>query len=405
MTKNYTASFINKSRDKFADKFSYYNTYYVNNKSKLRLNCLLHGEFEVTPKQHFESISGNCPSCKKDLTLNNFIDLIKLKFKDKFTFEKTVYSGSKKDLIITCKEHGDFITKPNNILKSIYGCPSCHLRYKNRYKSKDVESVIKDLNLIHNNKYIYTELNSVKRSEIIEVLCPLHGSFFPTLSSHLLGSGCNSCSQIKNQIKRKRSLKKFIELSNKVHNNKYNYKKSIYINSITPLEIICTIHGSFWQRPDCHYNRRHQCLVCSEHFTRSKKEIQLYNLLLEKESSIVYSYRPDWLLGKELDIFIPDLNLAVEYNGMVYHHSSITDNKFLNTFTKTSCYHKSKYALCKKNGIDLIHIFEFEDFDKWCVLILDYIKNNKEYSISFKNNKRIIKDLTFYGQSFITKIS
>jgi hypothetical protein len=41
--------------------------------------------------------------------------------------------------------------------------------------------------------------------------------------------------------------KEFIEKSKIIHNDKYNYSKSIYINCKTRIIIICPIHGEFEQ--------------------------------------------------------------------------------------------------------------------------------------------------------------
>lgn len=54
------------------------------------------------------------------------------------------------------------------------------------------------------------------------------------------------------KLKQRKSLDKFIEKSNEVHNNKYDYSKTNYVNNSTKVEIICPEHGSFWQRPDAH---------------------------------------------------------------------------------------------------------------------------------------------------------
>ena len=43
----------------------------------------------------------------------------------------------------------------------------------------------------------------------------------------------------------KRSNEEFIELSNKVHNNFYDYSKTDYKNNRTPVTIICPEHGDF----------------------------------------------------------------------------------------------------------------------------------------------------------------
>jgi len=46
----------------------------------------------------------------------------------------------------------------------------------------------------------------------------------------------------------------FIKKANKIHNSKYNYDNTIYINNKTSIIINCNIHGEFKQRPDSHLN-------------------------------------------------------------------------------------------------------------------------------------------------------
>ena len=56
------------------------------------------------------------------------------------------------------------------------------------------------------------------------------------------------------------------------------------------------------------------------------------------------------LNGKELDIYIPDYNVAIEYNGTYWHSSLYKDKN----------YHYNKSKLCEEKGIRLIHIWEYE---------------------------------------------
>lgn len=56
------------------------------------------------------------------------------------------------------------------------------------------------------------------------------------------------------------------------------------------------------------------------------------------------------LNGKELDIYLPDSNFAIEANGSYWHDVNHKD--------KT--YHFNKTKLCEEKGIRLIHIFEHE---------------------------------------------
>ncbi len=50
------------------------------------------------------------------------------------------------------------------------------------------------------------------------------------------------------------TLEKFIDRSNIIHNNKYDYSNSVYINNKIPIVIICKEHGEFKQLPSNHLN-------------------------------------------------------------------------------------------------------------------------------------------------------
>ena len=52
----------------------------------------------------------------------------------------------------------------------------------------------------------------------------------------------------------------------------------------------------------------------------------------------------------ELDIYIPEKHLAIEYNGNYYHTTNNVDKKT----------HYNKSVMCEDKGIRLIHIFEYE---------------------------------------------
>ena len=53
----------------------------------------------------------------------------------------------------------------------------------------------------------------------------------------------------------------------------------------------------------------------------------------------------------ELDIYLPNYSLAIEYDGLFWH----SDDTGLN-----SRYHLMKTEMCEKQGVHLIHIFENE---------------------------------------------
>ena len=106
---------------------------------------------------------------------------------------------------------------------------------------------------------------------------------------------------------------------------------------------------------------------------RSIGETQLCDFLIENNIKIETNNR-DIIHPKELDIYIPEHQFAIEYCGL-YWHSDIH---------KTNNYHKHKLDLCNQQGIRLITIFE----DEW--------NNNQELvkskilTILGKNNQSTI---------------
>lgn len=85
--------------------------------------------------------------------------------------------------------------------------------------------------------------------------------------------------------------------------------------------------------------------------TRSKQHTEIIEILKNyiEEDDIIQGDRTI-LKGKELDIYIPSKKLAIEVNG-VYWHSTLYKDKY---------YHMKKTLDCARQGIRLIHIFEYE---------------------------------------------
>ena len=61
MEKLNTEIFIERSKNKHKDEYDYSLVEYINNKTKVKIICPEHGEFEQTMKEHFNS--NGCPYC------------------------------------------------------------------------------------------------------------------------------------------------------------------------------------------------------------------------------------------------------------------------------------------------------------------------------------------------------
>ncbi len=159
----------------------------------------------------------------------------------------------------------------------------------------------------------------------------------------------------------------------------------------------------FKQTPSNHL-RYDGCPKCSFSKNRSKLESDIILIIREKfpNINIIQSYRPIWLNKKELDLFLPEFNIAIEINGCAYHHSS---NEGVSSFYKKTYkepqYHLNKYELCLKNNIELYHFFEFEDLSSFLEKLELKIKDNFKYKITYCNTIRVVKNLIYYGQSSV----
>lgn len=92
----------------------------------------------------------------------------------------------------------------------------------------------------------------VNNSSKVKIKCVAHGEFLQTPANHLQGKGCPTCKKVKLANLKRLSASEFIVKANTVHGNTYEYSKVLYKSSLTPVTIICKVHGEFSQRPNNH---------------------------------------------------------------------------------------------------------------------------------------------------------
>jgi hypothetical protein len=97
---------------------------------------------------------------------------------------------------------------------------------------------------------------------------------------------------------------------------------------------------------------RINCPTCALELSVSKNEQEVYDFILTLGVQAEQSNRQLLNDGKELDIYIPSKNIAIEYNGIYWHSDAIR---------KDQNYHYDKWLACKDKGIQLIQIWE----DEW----------------------------------------
>jgi hypothetical protein len=92
------------------------------------------------------------------------------------------------------------------------------------------------------------------------------------------------------------SQEDFVKKSNNVHNFKYDYTLSTYVNAKTKINIKCPVHGVFNQTPDAHINSKQGCPKCAgKHQSMQQILTKLKHKNLSFEGEFVkYKQKVQW---------------------------------------------------------------------------------------------------------------
>lgn len=302
------------------------------------------------------------------VTTEQFIENAKKVHGDKYDYSKVIYEHSKKDVIIICPIHGEFLMRPNNHLNG-QGCPSC-----GGTKKLTTEIFIQRSKAKHGDKYDYSKTKYVNKQTHVIITCPKHGDFKMLLGHHMNGSGCKECHFEKLSELFKMEQEEFVERANKIHNNKYTYGK--YKSYEEDVEIICPIHGKFGQTPHNHLSGN-GCPKCKS----SHLEREVINML-DKEK-IVYIYACNkvdlcWLNKMHLDFFLPQYKIAIECQGAQHYVPSNFGSKKKkpeDCLRETKQRDERKRKLCEEHNVRLLY---FSDKQYEENIIIDKNKLMKE---------------------------
>jgi hypothetical protein len=126
---------------------------------------------------------------------------------------------------------------------------------------------------------------------------------------------------------------------------------SDYKNGLSNIEVKCNKCSTVFETT--HFNLMQHCMLCPQCFpidhSFPEKEILEFikslniDNIVENNRTVIPPY--------ELDIYLPDKKVAIEFNGLYWHSLHPKE------------YHLNKTLMCEEKNIFLIHIFE----DEWCL--------------------------------------
>lgn len=289
----------------------------------------------------------------KKLTQDEFIKRSKEKHDNKYDYSKVEYVNTTTPVKIICPVHGEFEQIPKSHLIG-KGCDKCG----GSGKSNTSEFVEKAKKI--NPDYDYSKVRYETSRTPVKIKCPIHGWFEQTPNRFLNGALCQKCGIEKRTASHRYDSEKFIELAKKIHGDKYDYTKVNYVNSKTPVEVICKKHDtSFSVNPTHHIVSKSGCPICRE----SKGEILVVEILKKYKINFDRFHEFDDCTNKikgrycrklSYDFYLPKNNVCIEYDGEQHYKSFGTDTG--EKLMRTQKNDKLKNQYCKKNGIKLIRI-------------------------------------------------
>ena len=268
--------FPKEAKEIHGDFYDYSLVEYVNCNTKVIIVCPLHGEFPQKPVKHLAG--QGCPDCgdtrgagKNRKPLDEFIKEAKEKHGDyDYSLVIEYPKNNKTKVTIICPRHGKFHQSPNSHLRGS-GCPDCGDVTTANKRRKPPADFHKEARAKHGEFYDYSLVEYVNNHTKVTIVCPLHGEFLQAPADHLGGHGCSDCGDIITADNRRKPLDELIKEAKEVHGDYYDYSIVEYVNTMTPVTIICPQHGEFPQRPLNHIQLRQGCPECGDENLRIRR--------------------------------------------------------------------------------------------------------------------------------------
>ena len=119
---------LQRFKEKHGDKYDYSKFIYAGLNRMSLVVCREHGEFEITPSNHF--LYSGCPQCASRPTIKNAhgTEILIQRFKEvhgnQYDYSRVVYAGATRKVEIICQTHGPFMQTPGDHSDG-HGCSLC----------------------------------------------------------------------------------------------------------------------------------------------------------------------------------------------------------------------------------------------------------------------------------------
>jgi len=265
-----TEEFIKKAKEIHNNKYKYSETNYINAKTKVKITCVKHGNFEQIPDNHITKEYG-CPLCaneRKKNTIEYFIEKSIKIHGEKYNYSLVKYINNYTKVTIKCNMcHNIFEQTPNTHVDTKSGCPFCA-----KVKKLSIENFIERAREIHGDKYDYSMVEYINLKTKVKIICKEHDFVFKQMPRcHLHEKqGCPKCGNTKRRI----SAIKIVE------RNKFNG------NQISPAynPVACKMFDNISKNKNIHIQH---AMNGGEYYI---KELGYWVDGYDKDNNVVYEY-------------------------------------------------------------------------------------------------------------------
>lgn len=285
------------------------------------------------------------------------------------------YQGSNIKIKHQCKKCNHvWEAVPNSIIQG-RGCPVCAIKNNSIKKTKTHDEYKKELSMVNQNIVPLEQYINAKTKILHK--CLIDGYEWKITPDDILKHGnCPEC------INRMKAQKYNASTNNLMMTHPHIASEWCYDKNEGLLPTMVS-YGSnkkvWWECPICHHeylatiSKRTAgsgCPNCAKQYKVSNTELHVYFYVKKYFSETISSYSDVLNELSEIDIFIPNLKIGIEYDGGLYHQNISRD--------------KNKDVTCKMLGIKLIRISEPEcpKYESDCEFIYLHNHSQKELELA-----------------------
>lgn len=341
-----TADFVAELESIFPTGYDFSEVSYRGKTKPVVIVCERHGAIEKTPQQLLRG--RGCRSCSSGISLKDFRQRADALYgEDRFDYSRVAYRIGTDRVTIGCQIHGDFQQAVSEFLRG-HGCQRCGMDYATKFDgflSRALEA--------HGDRYGYDPERWDQNTGKVGINCSEHGWFEQYWWNHTTGSGCSQCAAQDQRLTEDEVRARLL----KIHGDRYELKEGTYTQINRPVTVTCKDHGE--QQAYCGNlfgGSLAKCCYVPE--ARSKIEIEFFEWLQGHYPQAVPSIRGLIGYDLEIDVYLPDLKLGIEFNGDYWHSEQLIRKQF---GMSASVRHYLKLKAARDNGIQLLYVWE----DDW----------------------------------------